>query len=98
MVKSKTQIGIPKWIQENPSDTYKKLFRSKAYPYLEELALKGDKLESSTAQIPGFIAHLSQTDQEFGKIKPAHIVTTHKLIEAIRLELKNNIVKIKKDI
>ena len=87
-----------KWLKEKPDAEKKKLIKENAYEYLSTIALKGEKLESSTMRIPGFISYLTDLDSDFGKIKTEHMVTTNAFIEAIRVEIKNNITKIEKEI
>ena len=98
MGKTKSPPGMPKWLQAKPDDAKKTLIKDKVYPYLSNLALQGEELQSSTKRIPGFIEHLAEDDPDFGKIKASHMKTTYAFIEALRVEIKNSIAKINKEI
>ena len=98
MGKKITIQAAPKWLKEKPDAEKKKLIKENAYEYLSTIALKGEMLESSTMRIPGYISFLTEFDSDFGKIKDEHMVTTNAFIEAIRVEIKNNITKIEKEI
>ena len=98
MVKTKFTPGVPKWLHEKPTDSKRKLIKDKAYAYLSALALEGQSLQSSTERIPGYIQYLTDFDSDFGKIKPGHMKTTYGFIEELRVQIKNSITKINKEV
>ena len=90
--------GVPKWLYEKPTGTKKKIMNDQAYKYLLHFALQGTVLQSSTEWIPGFIVHLTAIDPDFGKIKKSMQKTGYDFIEGMRVEIKNSITKIKREI
>ena len=98
MVKIKLVPGVPKFIQEDPNKNRKKLIKEQVYGYLENRVLTKGPLGKTKELIPDFISLLGKHDKGFKEIKLDHIKTTHKLIEAIYNELKNNARKIEKEI
>ena len=44
------------------------------------------------------MAYLGQHDPVIAKVKEKHMKTSHRFIECVRLELKNNITKVEKEI
>ena len=53
---------------------------------------------SATATIPQFLLTLAEDDSEFKDLKPKHVKTTYAMFEYMRNQLKNSMVKIKKEI
>ena len=98
MVKIKLVHGVPKWIQEEPSKTKKKLIKEQVYSYLENLVLTKGPLGKTKELIPDYISLLGKLDKDFKEIQPHHIKTTYKLVEALYNELKNNARKIEKEV
>lgn len=98
MVKIKLVPGVPKWLQEEPTKTKKKLIKEQVYGYLENIVLTKGPLGKTKELIPDFISLLGKLDKDFKVILPDHIKTTYKLIEAIYNELKNNARKLEKEV
>ena len=51
-----------------------------------------------TSLIPGLIEILSDHKEKYKKLQPAQIKTTHRFIDLLRLEISNNMAKVKKEI
>ena len=75
--------GIPKWIQEDPSKSKKKLIKAKSYDYLENLVLTKGSLGSTKDLLPEFIDFLGNTDDDFKNVRSSNIKTTYRCIEVI---------------
>ena len=54
--------------------------------------------KSATDSIPDFLAHLAEEDKAFLNVNTKHIKTTYAMIEYIRNNLKNSMVKVNKEI
>ena len=90
MGKTKYVVGVPRWIQDPPSEAVKKLIKKHCYSFIETLAQKDKMPTSATDTIPGFLEVLVDGDKSFKNFNANHLVTTYKLIDYIRGSLKNN--------
>ena len=70
----------------------------RSYSYVQTLALQSKEFENPTKLIPGFIDDLATVYPDFKKIEKEHIVLTYKFIMAIRDDLRNKIVTVKREI
>ena len=89
MPKTKYAVGVPKWLQDQPDSSRKKIIKSSSYKYIEKKALQGAMPKSATDSIPDFLTHLAEEDTDFLNMNPKHIKTTYAMIEYIRNNLKN---------
>ena len=76
----------------------KQSIKDHCYEYLKGLSDAGETLQKSTPQVNGFIEHLKTKDSDFGKIKPSLRICSYKFVECIRVEIKNKIAKINKEL
>lgn len=67
------------------------------YQFLRDLSDAGEVLKSATERIGEFIAHLKRHDADFSRITKDMMLTKYPFIEAIRVEIKNNIFKVNKE-
>lgn len=59
MVKTKLVPGVPKYLQESPSEALKKTIKSNSYRFVSDRALKGESFHSSTELIPDYLQVLA---------------------------------------
>ena len=90
--------ATPKWLSQKPDGSKKRLIASEVNVYVKKCADDGNKLESSTKLIPGFIAHLAKENADFGKIKSRMQVTTFSFIENMRLQIRYAITHVTKEL
>ena len=69
MAKYKLVPGIPKWIQEDPTKSKKKLIKGNAYRFLENIVLTKGPLKSTMELLPEYITFLGDSDADFKNIK-----------------------------
>ena len=90
--------GVPSFLLEPPSDELKKVIKDKLPEFVQQVYDEDADFGSSTDLVAGFIAGLAEEHETFKRIKPQFRKCTYSFVEKVRLMLKYEINKFKKNL